>query len=67
MTRLVRLSRVCGKGHPNRGAYVLARIIYLIGILAVSLMASGCTACGQLEKFNAPTMPKLCRANNPPT
>jgi hypothetical protein len=67
MKRLVRTHRVCGNGHRNRGAQVLARIIYLIGIIAVSLMVSGCTACGQLDKFNAPTLPKLCRANNPPT
>jgi hypothetical protein len=46
---------------------VLARLFYLIGIIAVALTVSGCTACGKLDRFNAPTLPKLCRADNPPT
>jgi hypothetical protein len=48
------------------GVYVLTRLLGLLGIVLLSLVVSGCTSCGTLDKFNAPTMPKLCHADNPP-
>jgi hypothetical protein len=45
---------------------VLFRGLALAAILTLSLFVSGCTSCGQFDKFNAPTMPKLCHADNSP-
>jgi hypothetical protein len=45
---------------------VLSRALGLLGILALSLVVSGCTSCGKLDRFNAPTLPKLCHADDPP-
>jgi hypothetical protein len=42
------------------------RVFALAAIVTLSLFVSGCTSCGQLDKFNAPNMPKLCHADNPP-
>ncbi len=45
---------------------VLLRLIGLLGILALSLVTSGCTSCGKLDQFQAPTLPKLCHADTAP-
>lgn len=42
------------------------RVLVLAAIVTLSLLVSGCTSCGQLDKFNAPTMPKLCHADSAP-
>jgi len=45
---------------------VLFRVIGLLGLLAFSLATSGCTSCGKLDQFQAPTLPKLCHADTAP-
>ncbi|WP_297297620.1 hypothetical protein [uncultured Methylovirgula sp.] len=45
---------------------MLTRVLGLVGIFILSLVVSGCTSCGTLDKFNAPNMPKLCHADSPP-
>jgi hypothetical protein len=57
-----RASLACDLG----GVTVPIRVFALASIVTLSLFVSGCTSCGQFDKFNAPTMPKLCHADNPP-
>jgi len=42
---------------------VVHRFLGLLAVLAVALGVSGCTSCGKLDQFQAPTFPKLCHAD----